>query len=216
MVRGVRLHARPMGESHHLCCFITSENGRVYTRISGEPPEPFRECELKLTLRDNGYAPASFRYIGAPLFEAQDADLTILYLHELLYRLAPLDAPSEALYGCYQATLLQWAENRDPLLIRFFEYQLLVALGQQPDFFHDSTGAPLAEKALYRYLPHQGFVLHPSEGFLGARVVAAGKWQGETEGVPSLLRQVLSAELDQLLEDKVLNSRLWRQMRSKK
>lgn len=98
------------------------------------------------------------------------------YLNELILRLLPRDDPHESLYGAYEVTLRQLAEDPDaqPALRRFEKF-LLQELGYAlPLEIEVESGAPVEPEGRYHYVIERGPLL--------AHTARAGENQLELRG----------------------------------
>lgn len=73
-----------------------------------------------------------------------------LYVNELVLKLTAREDASPALYnGLYEVMRGIAGGGRHDVLLRYFEWRLLSALGLAPDWRSDSTGAPIQADAVY-------------------------------------------------------------------
>lgn len=192
--QGFVIHLRNYSDSKKLVSLFTLESGhitsvfRVTKRTS--PPKPFALLDLTWqgnhqlkTLRLAETLSPPTNLYGRSLYCG-------LYINEVIMRLVPNSQSMPNLFSCYQETIAKLISVADDpklqeVLLRRFEFQLLLDLGLGVDLAHDAYGEAIAvkEKIFYRYVPERGFCLvggeyHGRSTFSGLELhdIAAENW----------------------------------------
>lgn len=209
-VQGVLIHAHPVGETGFKGWIFSAEYGLVPALGRGTTPEKCRQADWSLRLSELGNRISDFRYQGPVLAQSAQARYFALYLHELLYRLAPIGVGDDELYRAYCTSLIQLNHPEHlTVALRRFERSLLDALGQSVDFRLDTEQVPISPDGLYRFQPMQGFEPDPDGTCSGRLILAAESLSVDVPGALSLARFCLAAQIDRLLENSPLQTRQW-------
>lgn len=211
------LHTRPYRETSVLADLFTAESGRIGgiwrggRRARRSAPQLFQPLlvdlqgsgELK-TLRQVEPAGPALVLAGSALFSG-------FYLNELLNRLLPRDEVQPGLFMSYGQVLGELAEGaRVESRLRYFEQQLLDALGFGIDYTHDAeTSSTIVESLYYDFHPERGFIrVSPGQpGFSGTLLLHLA--EGDMESVVALqaLKRIHRRALACLLGNRPLKSR---------
>lgn len=209
-LHGFVLHARPFGEQQSLITLLTKEHSKVRCLMRGQPPELARQFEVKVKVTDGWFHANSFRYLDPVLVQSPMARYFLLYLNELTYFLGVSDVVDTQFYGQYMASLIHL---NDPstlqYALRFFELALMDSLGQGIDFTRTAEGVRIQPSKQYCFVAGQGFVDSVEPAMSGDTVLAAGLLDKSKSGALALARTCAKAQLDLLLDGRVLNSRQW-------
>ncbi|TCS39811.1 DNA repair protein RecO [Reinekea marinisedimentorum] len=200
VTEGFLLFSRPFKEDDTLCELWTEKQGRVRCRISGNPPEPYRQFEIKLSNKAGLPAVSNFRYTQPVLIDSNAARLLGFYVNELLYRLLPAGYGDSSLFGRYISTLLYLneGENIQPVL-RFFEQGVLASLGMAVDYQQDANSLPVVAGQHYRFETGRGFVADAHGRYSGERIIAVNRQDYNLKGALSLARECQRRQIDELL-----------------
>ena len=154
---GYVLHARRYRESSQLLELLTAEEGRISGLLrrgrsgSGSAAQAF--MRLQVHWRARGSLPTLSRCEELGRFSLTgERAVCGLYVNELCLKLLPRDMPLAEVYAAYEACLAGLADAQQPLepLLRRFEWQLLVQLGEGLEFIDASE---LDAAAAYMVLP---------------------------------------------------------------
>ena len=210
------LHSRPYRETSVLADIFTVESGRISgvwrsSRRSRASPQLFQpllidiqgSSELK-TLRQIEPAGPALMLTGTALFSG-------FYLNELLNRLLPRDEIQVALFVCYAQVLGELAEGAAiESRLRFFEQELLLALGHTIDYTHDaSAGATIDAALYYDFHPERGFSRAPrgASSFSGELLLTLAGGCNEKPDALLALKIIHRLALARLLGNRPLKSR---------
>ena len=184
------LHRRPWRDTSFIVEAFTRDYGRVGLVAKGARRaksrwrgllEPFSRLDLSwagqgelYTLRDIDYV-TRYRLVDKSLMGG-------LYASELLMRLTARDDPHPVLFDSFEALLATMAAGAPAIVaLRFFERDLLDALGYGLTLDHDGDGEPIAAETRYRFDPESGF--WPAAGVeTGELRVAGATLRGLAEG----------------------------------
>ncbi|EAR10335.1 DNA repair protein RecO C-terminal domain-containing protein [Reinekea blandensis] len=209
-VHGYLIHHRPVGEHRYLAWLFTAEQGLVRTLATGQVPEKARLAEWSLRTREQESRLRDFRFTAPRLVQTQAACFLTLYVHELLFRLAPVGIGETTLFQSFSACLVHLNyPDRQVLALRTFEAELLRALGQGIDYRFDVQQRPIQFDQRYEFHAQQGFDQSGQGLYTGQQVLAAGRAETALEGVLSLLRQCHAQQLTSLLTTQPIYSRHW-------
>ncbi|TXR54911.1 DNA repair protein RecO [Reinekea thalattae] len=212
VTRAFLLVARPYKESDYLCDFWTETEGRVRCKLSCEPPEPYREIDIKMNTKHSLANASNFRYTGALLVDTNQARILAFYVNELLYRLLPLGQADRQLFGTYISTLLHLNESLFiQASLRFFEQAVLATLGQALDYQRSADSQLIEAQRNYRFDPQRGFIADSQGRYSGAMILAISQQDYSFAGALSLARECQRQIIDQLLlaNNTRLESRAW-------
>lgn len=211
------LHSRPYRETSVLADVFTAESGRIAgvwrggRRSRQSLPQLFQPLlvdvqgggELK-SLRQVEPAGPALMLSGAALFSG-------FYLNELLNRLLPRDEVQRALFVCYAQVLGELAEGASvESRLRFFEQELLLALGYGIDYTHDADAGGMIDAALhYDFHPERGFsrAARGVSGFSGELLLALAEGRRQTPDALMALKRIHRQALARLLGGRPLKSR---------
>lgn len=204
------VHSIPEKEADYICHLFTRHAGLVKCRLMKRSPEPYRPFELKLIEKDGFFTASDFRYIDALLIVENNARLLGLYVNELIYRMLPHVVPEPALYGGYMSTLLQLESGLSvQAALRFFEQKTLQAIGRSIDYFQDHNQGIIVEQGRYDFFPDRGFVKNDKGRYSGAQIGSVANQSYAVSGALSLARECQQTQIDAVLGEGVIQSRLW-------
>ena len=136
------------------------------------------------------------------------------YLNELIIKMLYRYDPYETLYPVYKSALDELSLKSDAeFTLRRFEKRLLEQVGYGLHLQRDvSTGLPIDEYTVYRYLPEVGPIVNNSsrsDGVLihGDALIALDQERGFTQRVRRELKQLSRTVLSTHMQGKPLNSR---------
>lgn len=175
------LHRRPWRDTSLIVEAFSRERGRVALMAKGARRprsrwraqlEPLSLTELSWTGRGELYTLTDLEFVR----QYQLSDKTLLsglYAAELLMRLTARDDPCPTVYDA-MTHMLSALHNGAPAIVglRFFERDLLEALGYGLNLLRQESGEPVRAEAEYRYLASAG--LRP-RGQLREGVPVAGR-----------------------------------------
>ena len=191
--------------------------------------QPFHPLQLNYSGRgDMGYA-QQIEWASAPIMLHGKALYCGMYINELILKLLPLSDPYADLFAYYQEALNRLAAKADEEQeLRRFENRLLEELGYQVDLNHDlDHHQPINGQYCYEFFPLQGvrqymnttdhpiINSHQKTRFLiqGLDLLALNQGQLHQVAIKRLSKAIARANLDKLLDGKLLRSReLFRQM----
>jgi len=206
---GVLLHRHEYGNSSLIYDFLSRDYGRfnllhkgIRSARNSQPLQAF--CPLSVSFSGRSDLKSLRGFEAEPLLLAPSLYATGLYLNELIRRLL---APQDPVSGLYERYLLLLAELNyppDQALIRYFEKDLLQALGHSPllDCCADGETRVKAEEI---------YILSEQQGFIRAKSRIAGSYRGAvllalhhycllSEQLPEakkLMRELIDAQLPQ-------------------
>lgn len=184
---GFVLHHRPFRNTSLIVDCLTAQYGRQSLVAQGARRPGSRQsallqpfCRLRFSwIRRGEMGRLTNVEADAKAFDIRgDALLAGFYLNELLLRLVPKGDQNDQIVSCYSSCLSQLAETQDAApALRFFELELLEALGYRVDLEQDfRTGEPIAPDCDYIF-EHEGGLTacesHPTmETFNGRHLIS--------------------------------------------
>lgn len=217
-LHGFLIHSCPVGEHRYLAWVFSAEQGIIRFLANGEePPEKARLAVWSVRQRDQNSNLLEYRFSGPLLLQTPAAQYLALYVHELIYRLAPVGVGDVDLFQSFSECLvnLNYPE-RQVMALRRLESDLLLALGQSIDFQVDSELRPIDTHGRYTFIAQQGFTWDPQGRYTGLQIFAGARLDARVEGVLSLIRECHAAQLDALLSTQPMVSRSWQKRQTKK
>ena len=209
-VTALLLHRRPYKENRFICTLLSLEYGRLECVFKALAPEYFREFQTKIAVRDGLASARDFRYTQPSRLTRADAFLFSLYLHELLYYLAPSEVDVSLLYGAYLAALIRLNAHDNVIkTLRTFEFALLQEIGQAIEFTRDLNNDFIQPDQRYQFIVSRGFILDCQGRYDGAQILGAYVLDQNVSGALTLARECLAAQLDSALDQRPLQSRKW-------
>jgi len=172
---GFVLHQRAFRNTSQLLECITAVHGRVGlvargsraargTRRAASPQrallQPFVPLKLSWLARGELGRLTHVEAAAAPHALGGDSLYAGYYANELLLRLTARSDPNAAVFSCYSRCLAALAGGGHVARsLRFFEFELLGALGYAVELESDATtGEPLVAEGRYRFEPEVGVV----------------------------------------------------------
>ena len=209
-VHGYLIHHRPVGEHRYLAWIFTAEQGLLRVIATGQPPEKARLAEWSIGTREQDSRLRDFRFTGPRLVQTQAACYLTLYVHELIYRLAPFGVGENALFHAFSTCLVHLNyPDRRVMALRVFEAELLRSLGQSIDYRFDVQQGPVDPNRRYEFQAQQGFSVTEQGAYSGYQVLSAGRSETGIDGVLSLMRRCHAQQLESLLNTHPIYSRHW-------
>ena len=212
------LHKRESGETSVQLTLFTREKGLVRAEYrGGRTPKKqgslhvFTPLWLTLDVRRDWHYVRQLEAISPSFVLTGDGLFAGLYVNELLYHaLSPLDSVPD-FYDVYVETLRALSVASERMMIevvlRRFEWQLLMVCGYQMSLTHDAqSGAPIQTSDHYAFIPGKGFVLN-SNGFEGAHIMA---WASDILKDISVLRTIkliMRQAIDHALDGRPIQAR---------
>ena len=198
------LHRRPYRNSSLIVELLSPDHGRVaaVARAGRRNPalQPFRPLHVQLRGRNELRSLVVCEPAGAPVSLSGEQLYCGLYLNELLVRLLQRDDPHPELLTLYQSTLnaLTAADLPMDVSLRWFEMNLIDALGYGLSLRQDSTGHAIMAQQQYDYLAGDGLVARSGGRFSGELLLALADndWQDPVRRLArDLMREVLAPHL---------------------
>lgn len=161
------LHVRPYRETSLLVDLFTSSLGRISAIARGakrpKSPwsgllQPFREVLVSAYAQSDLFTLKHVESLYLPYMSVSEKVYSALYLNELMMHLTGKSESLPDFYAVYKATI-HAIVNKDSFIddLRFFEWQLLTALGYAPDLHYEhTTNKPIREDVWYRYVHERG------------------------------------------------------------
>lgn len=216
------LHRREYRDTSAIVELFTREHGRVGVVARGMRSrrsqaaallQPFRRLLVSWQARGELGTLTSVEPDGAPTTPAGRRLASGFYANELLLRLLRREDPAAPLFDAYAGLLAGLASASDAaVLLRYFERDLLAALGYGLSLEIDAGGEPVVADRPYRYELERGPVPLPtgaSRGTLvldGASLLALARRMLDTVSEPQA-RRLTRAALRLYLGDRPLRSR---------
>lgn len=150
---------------------------------------------------------------GMPFRLQGVANLSGLYLNELLYKLLAQWDPQPELFELYNWALSELQESDKPqLILREFELSFLELVGYAVDWQYDIQGDLIEARFNYCYVPQQGFSHqvdsnHKGIEISGQLILSVANRDWTQKGSLALARKVSRTIIDSLLGSKELYSR---------
>ncbi|MDI9818549.1 MULTISPECIES: DNA repair protein RecO [unclassified Legionella] len=213
------LHKRPSGDSSLYITFFTRERGILHCLCKGgRTPkkqailQAFTPLWLSVENRKGRHYMQQVENNALPLELKGNRLFAALYINELLYYLlSPLESQIE-LFDVYLETLHGLAAAMDNLtieiLLRRFEWALLLACGQQVSFTREANSTHLINSNLnYQFVANEGFI-PANEGYIAGKEILALA-QGCFNEVRTLkvAKFIMRQAIDHLLGGRELKSR---------
>ena len=206
------LHRRPYRNSSLIVEFLSAKHGRVAAVARAgrrnTALQPFRPLAIDLRGRNELRSLTLCEPAGVPVSLTGDQLYCGMYMNELLVRLLQRDDPHPELPALYQATLQALASDSLPMdvSLRWFEMNLMDALGYGLSLRQDNTGHAIVAQQQYDYVSGEGLVAQPNGRFAGQWLLALADndWQ---EPVRRLARDLMREALAPHLGDRPLLSR---------
>ncbi len=206
------LHIRNYKESSGLLDVITQHDGRISLLAKGFKSskkntktylQPFRKLSLAWTGRSDLKTLTVAEEQGLPIMLEENALMSGLYVNELLARLLQPFDPHPEIFDIYENTINALASTIDvEIVLRYFEKNILEALGYGLQLAYDVDGNALDPESSYCYVLESG--PHKSERAFSGGIMVTGKTllllqSGALTGVQALkeskqlMRYILSA-----------------------
>ncbi|WED43860.1 DNA repair protein RecO [Legionella cardiaca] len=211
------IHKRLSGDTSVHVTFFTREKGIVNCLCKGgRTPkkqallQAFTPLWLAVEMRKEWYYARQFESNSLSLDIKSSALFAGLYINELLYyTLRPLD-PHTELFDVYVETLQQLTITTDNLaievLLRRFEWHLLMACGQAISFTEAHSGNDIASDGYYQFIANEGF-LPTNTGLSGKDILALAEGHLNDVHVLKIAKFIMRQAIDHLLGGKPLKSR---------
>ena len=175
---------------------------------------PFQSLAVLFTGKGDVKTLTGAEPAGSRILLSRDHLMCGFYLNELIIKMLYRYDPYETLYPVYERALDELSLRLDAeFTLRRFEKHLLEQVGYGLHLQRDmSTGLPIDEHVLYRYLPEVGPIVNNSsrnDGVLihGDALIALDQEGVFTERVRRELKQLNRIVLATHLQGKPLNSR---------
>ena len=175
---------------------------------------PFQSLAVLFTGKGDVKTLTGAEPAGSRILLSRDHLMCGFYLNELIIKMLYRYDPYETLYPVYERALDELSRKSDAeFTLRRFEKYLLEQVGYGLHLQRDmSTGLPIDEHVVYRYLPEVGPIVNNSsrsDGVLihGDALIALDQEEVFTERVRRELKQLNRTVLATHLQGKSLNSR---------
>ena len=217
------LRHRPYSETSLLVDLFTEKSGRITAIAKGARRLkssyrgvllPFQTLAVLFTGKGDVKTLTGAEPAGSRILLSRDHLMCGFYLNELIIKMLYRYDPYESLYPVYERALDELSCKLDAeFTLRRFEKHLLEQVGYGLHLQRDmSTGLPIDEHVLYRYLPEVGPIVNNSsrnDGVLihGDALIALDQEGVFTERVRRELKQLNRIVLATHLQGKPLNSR---------
>ncbi len=217
------LQHRPYSETSLLVDLFTEESGRITVIAKGARRLkskyrgvllPFQQLTVLFTGKGDVKTLTGAEPVGLRILLSRDYLMCGFYLNELIIKMLYRYDPYKTLYSIYERALHELSRKSDAqFTLRRFEKNLLEQVGYGLHLANDiSTGLPIDEDVVYRYLPEMGPIVNNSsrsDGVLihGDALIALDQERRFTERVRKELKQLNRIVLATHLQGKPLNSR---------
>ncbi len=217
------LQHRPYSETSLLVDLFTERSGRITVIAKGARRLksryrgvllPFQPLVVLFTGKGDVKTLTGAEPLGLRLLLSKDHLMCAFYLNELIIKMLYRYDPYESLYLVYERALHELSRKSDTeFTLRRFEKHLLEQVGYGLHLQNDmSTGLPIDEHVVYRYLPEIGPIINSnsrSDGVLvhGDALIALEQEGVFTDRVRRELKQLNRVVLATHLQGKPLNSR---------
>ena len=217
------LQHRPYSETSLLVDLFTEKSGRITAIAKGARRLkssyrgvllPFQPLSVLFTGKGDVKTLTGAEPVRSRIILSRDHLMCGFYLNELILKMLYRYDPYETLYPVYERALDELSRKSDAeFTLRRFEKYLLEQVGYGLHLQRDmSTGLPIDEHVVYRYLPEVGPIVNNSsrsDGVLihGDALIALDQEEVFTERVRRELKQLNRTVLATHLQGKPLNSR---------
>lgn len=217
------LHTRAFKENSLIVELLTLEHGRVSVVAKGARShsksnrrallQAFQPLQVSWFGRSDLKSLKQLEAGGLPFRVSGIANLSGLYLNELLLKLLIPWDPHPELFQVYQTALEQFHHAQKPqIILREFELLLIEELGYGIDWQQDIYADAIEPEQQYAFVAEQGFISEwqaPKDSLLikGNLILAVAGHNWQVAGSLALARKVCRQIIDQLLGHKTLNSR---------
>ncbi len=219
----VVLQHRPYSETSLLVDLFTEKTGRITAIAKGARRLksiyrgvllPFQPLAVLFTGKGDVKTLTGAESAGSRILLSRDHLMCGFYLNELIIKMLYRYDPYETLYPVYKSALDELSLKSDAeFTLRRFEKRLLEQVGYGLHLQRDvSTGLPIDEHTVYRYLPEVGPIVNNSsrsDGVLihGDALIALDQERVFTQRVRRELKQLSRTVLSTHMQGKPLNSR---------
>lgn len=163
--RTVVLHRRQYKASTYLLKLWVEDFGKVsaIVRKHSKKPDlchPFSLLDIRLKLAKSNDSLSVVQAVEQVFYfrcSSDLAQLSQLYINELLYWLLPFDHVDKALFMEYLATMEALVDNKIKLPLRYFELELLKSLGYGFQCDVDAENDPIDPQKFYQMTPLSSF-----------------------------------------------------------
>ena len=212
------IHKSWSGDTSARVVFFTREHGLVSCFYKGgRTPkkqallQAFSPLWLTIDVRGDAYFVRSLEVVTASVHLPGENLFAGLYLNELLYYALKPHDPHVTLHTAYTLALeaLAIASNRFAIemVLRRFEWELLLSCGYQMSLTHDARSAnPINESCFYRFIVGEGFVL-TEDGISGAHLLAISQDKLDDIAVLMVAKRIMRRAIDHALDGKEIKSR---------
>jgi DNA repair protein RecO (recombination protein O) len=173
------IHTRDYQNTSKLLDFLTDDFGLIRLVAKGvknskNKVQPFLKMQITLAGKGELKSLKNWEIIDNPRFLQGEKLMLMMYINELISKLAPSDNLN--LCKDYLYLLENLSEDKDNNLwqLRMFENEFLEQLGYGIDFENDSFGEQITENNNYNFILNQGFII-AKVGVSGAEILRIAK-----------------------------------------
>jgi DNA repair protein RecO (recombination protein O) len=173
------IHSRDYQNSSQLVDFLTDEFGLIRliakgSKNSKQKLQPFLQLNINFSGKSALKSLKSWEVVDSPRYLQGNQVVLMMYINEIISKLAPSDALHICADYLYALTHLSDDVQNNEWQLRLFENAFLEQIGYGIDFTMDSVGCNIEPHKNYDFVLNQGFIVS-KVGISGAEILRIGQ-----------------------------------------
>lgn len=205
------IHSRSYKNNSKLLDFLTDDFGLI--RLVGRGVKNSKDklqsfLKLKILFTGNGDLKTlkSWEIIDNPRYLQGNSLFLMMYINELIVKLAPSDKLNLCKDYLYLLNNLTVDKNNNEWQLRLFENEFLIQIGYGIDFEVDNFGGNIKSNLKYSFVENIGFVLDEN-GIISEQLILVAKKIMPNSQMLQFCKQINRKRIESLLAGRELKSR---------